>query len=92
MNRIFSVLLILALLIACLPQIHAVESIVLYDGAKVAIYNEGSELCFGPPSYTSLEGVPSKNAIPGNGALIFEVSYDGSKYYTFKNAGEYIWK
>ena len=66
------------------------------DGDKVVIYNHSSEACFGPEDTGSLAPIFSSvdeagNLNPGNGALIFNVSYDGSKYYTFEINGKYLW-
>ncbi len=65
------------------------------NGDKVVIYNDYAEACFGPEDTGSLEPVASSlegNVFnPGNGALIFDVTYDGSKYYTFENNGKYLW-
>ena len=65
------------------------------DGDKVVIYNDNAEACFGPEDTGSLSPIAStleKNDLTiGNGALIFDVTYDGSKYYTFSNNGKYLW-
>lgn len=65
------------------------------NGDKVVIYNDNAEACFGPEDTGSLSPIASaldKNDLTiGNGALIFDVTYDGSKYYTFSNDGKYLW-
>ncbi len=65
------------------------------DGDTVVIFNEYASACFGNEDAGSLTPVESsaKNGTinPGNGALIFTVHYDGSKYYTFENNGKYLW-
>ena len=65
------------------------------DGDTVVIYNDSAEACFGPEDTGSLNPIASTlegdNLNAGNGALIFTVHYDGSKYYTFENNGKYLW-
>ncbi len=61
------------------------------DGDKVVIYNDFTELSVGAESMGALNGITSEGAVPGNGALIFDVIYDGSQYYTFEHQGKYLW-
>ncbi len=61
------------------------------DGDKVVIYNDFTELSVGSESMGALNGIASEGAVPGNGALIFDVIYDGSQYYTFEHQGKYLW-
>ncbi len=64
------------------------------NGDMVVIYNDHAEACFGPEDTGSLQPIASSlegnvfNA--GNGSLVFKVTYDGSKYYTFENKGKYL--
>jgi len=64
------------------------------NGDTVVIYNDHSEACFGPEDTGSLKPITSSlegNVFtPGNGALVFNVTYDGTKYYTFENKGKYL--
>ena len=64
------------------------------DGSTVVIYNAYGGACIGAPAEgdpsVTLQGPASTADEPGNGALIFKVHYDGSKYYTFENQGKYL--
>ena len=66
------------------------------NGDKVVIFNHSSDSCFGPEDTGSLAPIASTLSDdgkfnPGNGALIFDVTYDGSKYYSFSTNGKYLW-
>ncbi len=67
------------------------------DGDKVVIYNDYGGVAFGAQSddelAPSLNGVESRltnsGLEAGNGALIFDVHFDGT-YYTFENQGKFL--
>ena len=69
------------------------------DGDKIVIYNEHGGMAFGPqsddltaPSLTGIDSYLDETGTsfePGNGALIFDVHFDG-KYYTFENQGKFL--
>ncbi len=67
------------------------------NGDKVVIFNEANGMAFGPQSddllAPSLNGIDAKitetGFEAGNGALIFDVHFDGS-YYTFENQGKFL--
>lgn len=68
------------------------------DGQKVVIFNAYGGAAFGAQTEDTtaprISAIPSEltdsGFMPGNGALIFTVHYDGSKYYTFENQGKYL--
>ena len=68
------------------------------NGSKIVIYNDYGGKCFGPqtddalaPSLIGIDSYldDSGKLNAGNGALIFDVIFDGT-YYTFKNGNQYL--
>lgn len=68
------------------------------NGSKIVIYNDYGGKAFGPQTddalAPSLIGIDSYldddgKLVPGNGALIFDVHFDGT-YYTFENKGKFL--
>lgn len=100
-RRAVAVLLALVMVLTMLPAFSvaaettpAVTGYTPADGDKVVIYNHSGAACMGTNDGDASDAVASVLADdgtlePGNGAMIFDVHFDGT-YYTFENGGKFL--
>ncbi|MBQ7872056.1 MAG: hypothetical protein IJ357_07935, partial [Oscillospiraceae bacterium] len=101
LKRTLAVLLALVMVLAMLPTVTMAAEVTAtssgytpVDGDKVVIYNDSGKACLGANNGDKSEAVPSVltesgTLEPGNGAMIFDVHFDGT-YYTFENDGKFL--